>query len=212
MKKTTELIKTANSFNRGLASQSIKILNFVYISLAIFISYAVSMTFILIFDIGKNMLIFAFSLFILSTLIVFNFIKKSLYKRIYKNGNPKIYFLISLALLMGVIITALISSYYMNLYFKTSVFDREEYLKHYDFKAKDIIKISLPLTLVISLFALLVYETYILNKRGIGFSKSLKFGLSETLKLFFNILIFYLITFILAFIIFIIVNLSGPWG
>ncbi len=203
MKKNTKSTKIVNSFKNELKSKSKKILNFMSISVAIFISYLASISFILIHDIEKNILIFSFFLFIASTLVLFNLIRNFLKKLVYKNNNFEIYFLFSLILIAGVILTFLVSSYYMNLYFKTSVFDRAEYLKNYDLKAKDTMNIFLPTTLGIGLLTFFVYKVYTSKKK-------LKSGLIETLKLFFNLSVFYLITFIIGFIILIMINLSGP--
>ena len=208
MKRTTNSIKIAKPFEAGKNYNS-KSIMFTVISITLFVSYGVLFWFLLIFGIDKIILNFVFFMSPIIFLTNYYYFSKTIKKKINET-NSKNYFILSILLTLGVIILFLASFYFADLYFKTSVFDTENYLKNYDIVAQNVNKIGYPVILIIGISIFLINNLLRLRKENANLKKILILEFDELLRLIANLFFAFLISWLLGIFAFGIYNLGYP--
>lgn len=198
--------QTVNLFNMFKNSGDVKL---VYWSISFYIAYLCSSLFLFItpsidnIDIGISLLlfvIFTFSSYFLIKILI----KKELTT---KNSYLKPYAVFSYILLGSVIITFILSVYYLNLWFQASVFE-DKYMVNYDLKVKNITIVFLSVSILMGSFIFFLIKS----------RKTIKINLVSSAILTFKLLLKMLLVFVLDLfigaIIYTIINISGdfPFG
>jgi len=201
--KTKILVEKSNRAKH----ESNIIYGFLCLALAIFISYASSISAFLLFSINKETLELTLQSFILILIILFFILLNNLKKKIHLKKNVSIaYLLFSIVLILGVIITFQQSSPYIDKYL--SISSMKEFSENYDLIAKNIVIVYLIMSLTLGMVILFIYHVYTCHKKESKFLKCIIYGLKGVLKFLFYITIIYILASIISLFLGIGLNLS----